>query len=195
MNNSYDMIAAEWHESRSGFRAKGYVDMILERLKPESTILDLGCGTGRPIAEYLMQCGFRVVGVDRSEKMLEIAHEVVPEAELLLSDMLDAEPGHDFAAAIVWDSLFHLERSHHRTIFRKLHEWIEPGGWLLLSAGGSGDEGFTSEMFGQTFFYSGHEPEVTIELLRGEGFEIDRWEIDDPSSRGHLVIVARRNNQ
>jgi hypothetical protein len=83
---------------------------------------------------------------------------------------------------------------------------LEPGGGLLLSVGGSdvdssveaspsddlGAEGFTSEMFGHTFFYSGYEPKVARKLLEAEGFEIDLWEVDDPSSRGHIAVVARK---
>ena len=53
-------------------------------------------------------------------------------------------------------------------------------------------DSFTSEMYGHTFFYSGHETEVTRELLEVEGFEIEFWEVEDPSSQGHIAIVARK---
>jgi hypothetical protein len=62
----------------------------------------------------------------------------------------------------------------------------------LLSVGGSGVDDFTSEMFGHTCFYGGHEPEVARKLLEAEGFEIEVWEVDDPSSRGHIAVIARK---
>jgi ubiquinone/menaquinone biosynthesis C-methylase UbiE len=136
--------------------------------------------------------GFHLIAVDESEKMLEIAKKVVPKAEFINSDMTSVQLDDGFGAAIAWDSIFHVEREHHAAILRKLAKSLEPGGRLLLSVGGSGADDFTSEMFGHTFFYSGHEPEVTRQLLEAEGFEIEFWEVDDPSSRGHIAVIARK---
>ena len=196
MRNSYDYIAEQWNSNSRGQayldRVLGYVDVVLEGLEPQARVLDLGCGTGTPIAKYIVEKGFRVVGVDQSEKMLEIARLAVPAAEFVHRDMIDVELADGFGAAIAWDSIFHVERKHHSDIFHKLAQSLEPGGILLLSVGGSGADGFTSEMFGHTFFYSGHEPGVARKLLEAEGFEIEVWEIDDPSSRGHIAVIARR---
>ena len=209
MQNSYDCIAEQWH---SNFRGQSYVDRVLEyvdkildSLVSGTKVLDLGCGTGNPIARYIAQRGYRVIGVDQSEKMLEIARRVVPDAEFIHSDMIEIEFADKFGAAVAWDSIFHVERKYHSAIYRKLANCLEPGGRLLLSVGGSdvdsseaspsddlGTEGFTSEMFGHTFFYSGYEPKVARKLLEAEGFEIELWEVDDPSSRGHIAVVARK---
>ncbi|MGH9908253.1 MAG: class I SAM-dependent methyltransferase [Pyrinomonadaceae bacterium] len=192
MHNSYDFIAKDWHASRTGFAARKYVDLILSRLISGARLLDLGCGTGAPITEYLVEHGFRVVGVDQSAAMLEIASRVVPEAELIQADMCELSLAERFAAVIAWDSIFHVPRDHHRAIFQRVFSLLDSNGWFLLSAGGSGQEGFTSEMFGQTFFYSGYEPEEALDLLRAEGFAIDLCEEDDPTSRGHIAIIARK---
>lgn len=196
MRNPYDLIAEKWYAERKKlFREKKYVDILLQPLAPGSKILDLGCGAGEPIARYLLQQGFRVVGVDRSEKMLELAKRLIPEAELIHADILEVDFNDRFAAIIAWDSIFHIERRHHQTIFGKLHKWLEPDGRLLLSVDGSASddgEGFTSEMFGQTFFYSGYAPEESIRLLEAEGFQIELWEVDDPLARGHVAIIATK---
>lgn len=208
MQNPYDHIAEQWHANTQGQayleRVLGYVDRILDGLPSGAKVLDLGCGTGNPIARYIVQRGYDVIGVDESKKMLEIAKEVAPEAKFIHGDMVDIEFADKFAGAVAWDSVFHVERKHHSTFYRKLANSLQVGGRLLLSVGGSdaeGDptsdnksdaEGFTSEMFGQTFFYSGYEPKVARRLLEAEGFEIDVWEVDDPSSRGHIAVIARR---
>ena len=196
MQNSYDHIAEQWHSNSRGQsyidRVLGYVDLVLEGLQSGAKVLDLGCGTGRPIAKYIVEKGFCVIGVDQSEKMLEIAKKAIPEAEFVHGDMIKVKLADGFGAAIAWDSVFHVERKHHSVIFHKLAKSLEHGGRLLLSVGGSGAHDFTSEMFGHTFFYSGHEPEVARELLEAEGFEIELWEVDDPSSRGHIAVIARK---
>jgi trans-aconitate methyltransferase len=211
MQNSYDQIAEQWHSHirAQGYidRVLGYVDLLVKGLQPGVKVLDLGCGTGKPVARYLVEKGFRVTGIDQSKKMLEIARQEVPEAEFIHGDMIDVQLTQGFSAAIAWDSIFHVERKHHSGIFHKLANSLEPGGRLLVSVGGSGAEstaeefaasydavaeGFTSEMFGHTFFYSGYEPRVTRSLLEAAGFEIEVWEIDDPSSRGHVAIIAKK---
>ena len=190
--NAYDHIADQWHAHPGRFGARKYLDLMLEGLRPGARVLDLGCGTGEPVALYLIGKGFRVVGVDESAAMLEIARRVVPEAELIEGDMCDVEFAGVFDAAIAWDSLFHVERAHHRAVYRKIYGALAPGGRLLLSTGGTGHPGFTSEMYGRTFFYSGFEPGEVLRLLASEGFEVELCEVDDPSSLGHLAVVARK---
>jgi trans-aconitate methyltransferase len=133
--------------------------------------------------------------------MLEIARKEVPKANFIHADMVEIALADKFAAAVAWDSVFHVERKHHSSIYRKLANSLETGGRLLLSVGGSGSasvsadsgaESFTSEMFGQTFFYSGYDPQVARKLIEAEGFEIEMWEVDDPSSRGHIAVIGRK---
>src|SRR5215204_1044210 len=137
MRNPYDLIADRWHAAGREFGCRKYVDVLLEGLPAGARALDLGCGTGRPVAEYLVGRGIGVVGVDSSEEMLGIARRVAPAAEFIRGDMVTVELEGPFAAAVVWDSLFHVERALHRRVFRRLSAWLEPGGRLLLSAGGS----------------------------------------------------------
>src|SRR6185369_2635 len=206
MQNPYDYIAEQWHSNFRGQsyvnRVLGYVEKILEGLPPGAQVLDLGCGTGNPIAKYIIQKGFLVVGVDQSKRMLEIAEREVAGAQFIHADMVEIRFAEKFAAAIAWDSIFHVERKHHPAIYRKLSNSLEFGARLLLSVGGSdaedttpddrGAEGFTSEMFGHTFFYSGYEPSVARKLLEAEDFEIEMWEVDDSSCRGHIAVIARK---
>jgi cyclopropane fatty-acyl-phospholipid synthase-like methyltransferase len=191
MRNPYDAIADEWHAAARGFRARVYVDRILDHLEPGASVLDLGCGTGIPIAQYVAQRGFRVTGVDTSERMLAFARQAVPGGVFIRADMLELRLDDRVDAVIAWDSVFHIDRRHHAALFGRIREVLEDGGWLLLSAGGTSEEGFESEMYGHTFYYSGYAPEQTLGLLEAAGFTIDHVEVDDPSSRGHVAIIAR----
>ena len=201
LQNSYDDIATQWHSNFRGQgyvdRTLGYVDRILEGLPVGAKVLDLGCGTGDPIARHIVELGFTVVGIDQSNELLKIAKTVVPEARLIHGDMVGTEFAETFSAAVAWDSIFHVERKYHSAVYRKLANALELGGRLLLSVGGSDSddadvEGFTSEMFGRTFFYSGYTPNLARKLLEAEGFEVEVWEVDDPSSRGHIAVIARK---
>lgn len=204
LENSYDYIAGQWHKNFRGQayidKTLSYVDKILEDLPAGAKILDLGCGTGNPIARHIVERGFRVIGVDQSKKLLEIAKTIVPEAELIHANMIEIQFAEEFAAAVAWDSVFHVERKLHSAIYRKLADSLEPGGRLLLSVGGSGAEstdskaeGISSEMFGHTFFYDAYAPSIARQQLEAEDFKIEVWEVDDPSSHGHIAVVGRKS--
>ena len=122
--------------------------------------------------------------------MLDLARRAVPGVTFLHGDMRVAEPGGPFDAIVAWDSVFHIPRAEHAAIFSRFRSWLRPGGRLLVSLGGSGEDGFTSEMHGETFFFSGFEPIEALQVLCEAGFEVEHWEVDDPSSRGHIAVLA-----
>ena len=205
MHKPYDLIAKQWHATASE-RGSTYVahvsrcvDRVLDGLPAGAKILDLGCGTGDPIAKHIVDRGFRVTCIDESLEMLKFARQTVLKAKFIHANMVDLELDDMFDGAIAWDSMFHVERKHHAAIYQKLFQALKAGSRVLLSVGGSAPdeeddsvEGFTSEMFGQTFYYSGFAPEVTRKMLEAVGFEIELWEVDDPSSRGHIAVIARK---
>ena len=69
---SYNAIAASWDETRTTFygQEREYLDALLAGLPIGSSVLDLGCGTGRPMAEYILACGHHVTGVDQARPCL-----------------------------------------------------------------------------------------------------------------------------
>ena len=61
MPNPYDKIAARYAGARKPWLEQRYLPALIERLTPGELVLDLGCGTGRPIAEYLAGAQMRVL--------------------------------------------------------------------------------------------------------------------------------------
>ena len=192
---AYDVIAATFFAQRStDLREKKYLDAALAGVQPGENVLDFGCGTGRPIGEYLEKQGYQVTGVDGSAIMLDLARRTTPRAQLIQARLEDVELSDTFAAAVVWDSLFHVDRDFHANIYAKLARWIRPGGGLLLTTGVTADRGFTDQMHGETFFYSSWAPDEVVRRLGVAGFNVECCEVDQPEGRGHVVIVARRKS-
>lgn len=189
----YDRIAAQWSRARhsTSFRERTYVDRFLELAASGAHILDLGCGMGEPIGRYLLTQRCRVTGVDASPEMLRLARANCPDALFIQGRIESLDLPTQYDGIVAWDSIFHIPKSQHASVFRSLHRWLKPKAPLLLSAGGSEDE-FTDTMFEVEFFYSGHAPAVTVALLEEAGFEIILREVDDPGSRGHLAILCRK---
>jgi len=135
-----------------------------------SYVLDLGCGTGRPIAEAVLARGHRVTGVDQSEHLLAFARERFPQATWIESRIQDFDSPDRFAGIVCWDALFHIDRAEHRRVFARIANLLSPGGRLMLTVGGSEHPAFTDTMFGREFFYDSHPPERALELLADCGF-------------------------
>lgn len=114
-----------------------YVHGLLRKQCPAAvTLLNLGCGSGRHDRE-LVKLGYRVVGIDMAEGMLEAARRGAAECaglEYQAGDVRTARLGRSFDAVI---SLFHV-MSYQRTnadllaAFRTAHEHLQPGGLFLF---------------------------------------------------------------
>jgi SAM-dependent methyltransferase len=191
----YDRIAEAWQRSRAGdsFKERALIERLVAPLPRNARILDLGCGGGEPIGRFLSTLGYDLTGVDVSVRLLTYARRAVPGGTFLQGDMRTIHLDSRFDAIVAWDSVFHLPRADHAILFGRFRQWLGPKGRLLLSIGGSDEVGFTSEMWGVRFFYSGHEPAQARALLAEAGFHIEHWDVDDPTSRGHVVIIAVRD--
>lgn len=199
--DGYDSIASQWDTARSKFSGREieYLDAFLDGLTVPSGILDLGCGTGRPIAESLLERGHRVTGVDQSAGMLELARKRLPAGIWIESRIEDFESAEPYDGIVCWDAMFHIERGCHDYLIHRMAGMLVAGGRLMLSFGGSDHPAFTDTMYGETFFYDSHPPEVELEILRSSGFELLISEFtnvpDGGRDKGRYVVVARLAKQ
>lgn len=196
--DSYNKVARQWSAARIGFygRERDYLDLLLEGLETGCRILDLGCGTGRPMAEYLLSKGFRVTGVDQAENLVRIAREFLPQGQWIVSTIENYAFDEVFHAAILWDSLFHIERELHARILGNVVAKLPAQGRLMLTVGGSAHPAFTDLMFGEKFFYDSHSPGVVEKLLDELGCRILLAEfMNVPTAgrdKGRYAIVAEK---
>lgn len=196
--DSYNKIAQQWSAARGAFfgRERDYLDAVLTTAPAGSTILDLGCGTGRPMADYIVAQGRRVLGVDQSEAMLAIARERLPGEQWVLASMEAYEPRDEYHGALIWDSLFHVPRDRHEPVLRKVVRGLPVGGRLMLTVGGSAHPAFTDTMYGQQFFYDSNTPEQTVQILHRLGCRLTMAEYmnkpDGVRDKGRYAIVAEK---
>lgn len=201
IKQSYDNIAATWNKEREWYIEQPSIDEAIIHLKPGAIILDVGCGSGKPIAAYLIDKGFEVYGLDISPKLIQYAKSVIPEKKLFLADICEFTTDIHFDAIICWFTLFHIHADHHFDVLKKLHSFLKPDGVLLITfADTSCEPGGTdvkvvdehtieSEMFGESFYHSGNPANINSELIKQARFEIISEKIDQP---GNQVILARK---
>lgn len=199
----YDQIASEFGAARTHLHPNEskYLALLLKSLEVGSTILDLGCGTGHPIATHIASLGHHVVGVDGSNAMLAVARQTLPGHRWIHNFIEDADFDEAFDAVVCWDSLFHVPRQRWAAVIDKIHRWLRPCGRLMLSSGGLVEAdgcGFTDTMFGHEFYYDSLPPDVLMARLGETGFEILLAEMcnqpDGGRDRGKWATVASRKD-
>jgi 2-polyprenyl-3-methyl-5-hydroxy-6-metoxy-1,4-benzoquinol methylase len=107
---------------------------VLRKHLPQGTILDLGCGSGWT-SLFLARGGWNVVGVDISERMIEIARERAQRENVSATfEVADVEeldlPRRDFDGVLLFDSLHHCP--NYAEVLRRAHDHLRPEGCLLL---------------------------------------------------------------
>ncbi len=164
--DAYNRIAASWDAARTSFygRERDYLEAFLTGLPPGSRVLELGCGTGRPMAEHILSRGHKVTGVDQAAKLLDLASARLPEGTWIESRIEDFQSAEQFAGIICWDALFHVERTRHDELLARMARVLADGGRLMLTVGGSDHPAFTDTMFGETFFYDSYPPDAVLRL-------------------------------
>ncbi|KAK7946775.1 uncharacterized protein PG986_011096 [Apiospora aurea] len=118
------------------------VDKFAARLRPGCRVLDLGCGTGRPVAHTLAARGFRVHGVDFSETMVGLSRAAVPSPNGVFecAHLLDwaspppasPEAAQQFGGIVATSSFYELAREQMEALVSRWRDWLEPGGSALL---------------------------------------------------------------
>jgi SAM-dependent methyltransferase len=199
VESGYDRIAetyrtrnATWPNARTP-----YVQLLLDRLPEGAVVLELGCGTGEPVARILAT-HFAVTGVDISGQSIALAREAVPNATFLRADMASLEfPPASFDAVIAFYSIIHLPREEHAPLLGKIAAWLRPDGLFIASLGASATEhGYEADWHGAAMFWSHFDSETNRELVRAVGLEIERA-TEETTGTGSdaetfLWVVARK---
>ncbi|MFH0737813.1 MAG: class I SAM-dependent methyltransferase [Candidatus Micrarchaeota archaeon] len=191
VEKGYDSIAEIYDADRSKIKNQQELSAFIGLLEKGSRILDLGCGAGVPISKELAAKGFRVTGIDFSERMLGIAKKSVPGAEFIRKDMTKLDfPEDSFDGAVAFYSIIHVPRQKHGAIFLRLHRVLRSGGVILVCMGADGWEAVQGYK-GTKMFWSQFGPEKNISLIKEAGFEIISGEVKTISGETHMWVLAR----
>jgi len=188
---AYNKIAAWYAENRSvTLKEQTYLDQMLKHLAVNSSILDIGCGTGRPILEYLNTRSMEVTGVDASSEMLQIAKTNFPSVAFILQDMRLLELNRKFDGIIAWNSLFHLPATDQRAMFGIFKKHINIGGVLLFTSGTEQGEAWGLNG-GENLYHASLDIKEYERLLLTNGFTILKNAVNDPDCGGATVWMTR----
>jgi SAM-dependent methyltransferase len=174
--------------SRALFEAR-WLARFTALLPTGGRVLDLGCGTGEPIARWFMAEGFQVTGVDFSEAMLGIARTRWPTGDWRQGDMRDFDLGESFDGIIGWNSFFHLTEDEQRLCIARMAAHLEVGGILMLTVGPDAGE-VQGTVGDEAVYHASLSPAGYAACLEENGLRLTGFLAEDPETNSHTVMMA-----
>jgi SAM-dependent methyltransferase len=188
----YERHALAWDADRraASWGDKPYIERFLSLLPSASTILDLGCGGGSPVALHMVAQGFRVTGMDSSPTLISLCRERMPDQDWIVADMRSLALGRRFGGILAWDSFFHLRNKDQETMFQVFATHAAPDAVLMFNAGFDRSE-IVGSYRGDPLYHASLEPSEYEALLVGHGFELIEHSINDLTKGGRIFWLAR----
>ena len=176
----YEDIAGWFDQNRrKTLEEKAYLELLLSNTKMNPSILDIGCGSGEPIAKFLIEKGCQVTGIDNAAKMIAICRERFPTMEWIQADMRNLSLPRKFDAIIAWDSFFHLGYQAQQAMFSLFRMHLTDKGVLLFTSGSEHGEAYGT-MQGHRVYHASLDSADYRLRLEAEGFEVLIHTISDP---------------
>ena len=174
----YDLIAKQYSEEFGTYIEDIDIYNEYEKyLKPGSTILDLGAGSGRSYSHFNKK-GYKYIGLDFSEKMKDYAYKIHGEFPYIVDDMVNIKEhfGNESVDSVfAIYSLFHLPTEDLKIVIKNIYDILKKDGILFLSFALGNKEEFVDEPYlkdkGNNVLYMNYLTKNEIyDLLNG--FEI-----------------------
>lgn len=186
----YQRNAVNWHDRRAvDLGERDWLDRL--ELSPKSRVLDLGCGSGKPLADYFLAQDAVLVGVDFAPAMIEIAGRHYSNANWIVADMTALPDLGVFDAIVSWDGFFHLSPEQQRASLPRILSLLKPQGRLLLTVGpGAGEVDGCVE--GEQIYHASLSIEEYCDFLEQAGTRLVTFCPEHEHTHGRSVLLAER---
>lgn len=132
----FDSLADSWDDDMIKIQWK--IDVILDvaQVTEGKTVLDVACGTGVLISDYLRRNVKKCVAVDISERMIEIAKNkfsLYDNVEFLCADAEQYDFPEMFECIVIYNAFPHF--ADREQLFENLSKCLEKGGRITIAHG------------------------------------------------------------
>lgn len=189
----YERRATAWDEARRDGPSAGerpHLAAFAGALPPGASVLDIGCGSGMPVARDLIASAFHVTGVDSSPALIALCRQHFPGCAWHVADMRALDLGRRFDGLLAWHSLFHLAADDQRRMFPIFARHAAPRALLMFTSGPIAGVAM-GEWQGEPLFHDSLGQAEYRALLIENGFNVLRFTAGEPIARGPTVWQAR----
>jgi SAM-dependent methyltransferase len=171
----------------------GWLRYLSSRLPPRAEVLDLGCGCGVPVSSELTALRHKVVGVDLSDRQVERARRLVPQARFIRADATEISfDDGTFDAIVCLYMLIHVPLDRQERLIYRMRNWLRPGGVLLATVGARAWSGHEDDWLGSgaPMWWSHADAASYRRWLTAAGFAIEADEFVPEGAMGHQLLIA-----
>jgi ubiquinone/menaquinone biosynthesis C-methylase UbiE len=112
---------------------KEFIDMYLKNFNSGSLICDLGCGPCGHIENYVFQKEIKIIGIDISERCIEIAKNQYPEIHFETGDFTNLNYNDNyFDGLISYYSMIDTPKVYMSKILGEFYRVLKKDGYLLV---------------------------------------------------------------
>lgn len=172
----YNSIADQYAESVEDLFAPAVREDFVSRIPKGGKVLDVGCAAGRD-SRYFDSIGFEVVGVDFSDKLLDIAKEKAPGIQFVQQDVRDLQfPDASFDGIYASAVLLHLKREEVKPVLEKFYAMLKPNGILGIQVKEGEGEGVVKETLsdGKARYFMYFGKEEVENMVKQAGFSLHK---------------------
>ena len=178
---AYNLAAQKYHDLfHNEMNEKEYdrklLDSFAARFNKDSVVCDAGCGPSAHIGRYLFDKGIKVIGVDISEKCIEIARITNPNMRLEIADIGNLPfDNNSFDGVISYYSVINTPKIYVHRLFAEFRRVIKPDGYLLVAVKVGTTEGYIYDLLGiKTKIYSTvFTQEEIVAFFNEAGFKLE----------------------
>jgi len=158
---TYNLAAQKYHDLfHNEMNEKEYdrklLDSFAAKFNKDSLICDAGCGPSGHIGRYLFEKGIKVVGVDISEKCVELAKLYNPEMKFECADIRSMPfDDNSFDGLLSYYSIINTPKIYVSKVFDEFRRVLKTDGYLLVAVKAGTAEGYIDDLLGiKTKIYS-----------------------------------------
>ncbi len=187
----YQRHGLAWAEARGTRLIEGaWLERFRALLPAHATVLDLGCGSGEPVARYLIEHGCHLTGIDTSPPLIELCQLAFPSEDWRIADMRTVSLERTFNGILAWDSFFHLCPDDQRALFAVFRIHSSSRAALMFTSGPS-EVVAMGTFAGELLYHASLDPDEYRALLDANGFDVVGHVREDPDCGGRTVWLAR----
>lgn len=195
VRRGYDAVSLRYDEAYGAeTKYRQWLDDLCRRIPAGGSVLDLGCGSGVPVARTLAAAGYQVTGIDISEVQIRRARERVPEAEFICVDASSVSfEAASLDAVVSFYALIHLPLPEQPPLLRRIAQWLRPGGLFVATTGHRAWTGLEEGWLGggAAMWWSHADAATNRTWITEAGLTVEREEFVPEGDGGHALFWAR----
>lgn len=170
--NAWEKVVEPFSKYREEIEVTSLFKRFSGQLNQNSTVLDLGCGTGIPFGKYISDRGHKLTGIDFSKNMITKAKLNVPKGKFKVQAMNDITEFDFYNGIIASYSLQLLAPVTFKNVIAQCSTALKKEGFMYVSLNEPTERKSDYAFFmGEIMFFKDYSEDDLIDIFLKQGME------------------------